>query len=260
MNGVRGMKPGTLVGYLPAGFPDKATAIAAATAMVQAGVGVIELGLPYSDPLIDGPVIADAVHRSLAGGTRIKDVLDTVEAVAATGAPVLVMTYWNPVDHYGVDRFAADLANAGGAGLITPDLTPEESGQWLAASDAHDLDRVFLVAPSTTSERIATITSVCRGFVYAASLMGVTGTRDSVSGEAAGLVARTREHTSLPVAVGLGVSTPAQAREVAGFADGVIVGTAFVRALDGPGGVEAVRTLAADLAAGVANPIGVKVP
>jgi tryptophan synthase alpha chain len=238
-----------LIGYLPAGFPDKATAIAAATAMAQAGCGVLEIGLPYSDPLMDGPVIADAVHRALIGGTRIKDVLDTVEAVATTGIPVLVMTYWNPIDHYGVDRFAADLANAGGAGLITPDLTPEESGAWLAASDAHDLDRVFLVAPSSTNERIATITSVCRGFIYAASLMGITGTRDAVSAEAAGLVARTREHTDLPIAVGLGVSTPAQAREVAGFADGVIVGSAFVRALSGPGGVEAVRTLTADLAA-----------
>jgi tryptophan synthase alpha chain len=246
---VRSMKPGTLIGYLPAGFPDKATAITAATAMAQAGCGVLEIGLPYSDPLMDGPVIADAVHRALIGGTRIKDVLDTVEAVATTGIPVLVMTYWNPIDHYGVDRFAADLANAGGAGLITPDLTPEESGAWLAASDAHDLDRVFLVAPSSTNERIATITSVCRGFIYAASLMGITGTRDAVSAEAVGLVARTREHTDLPIAVGLGVSTPAQAREVAGFADGVIVGSAFVRALSGPGGVEAVRTLTADLAA-----------
>ena len=258
MNGVTSVatvfeKSTTLVGYLPAGFPDKMTAIAAATAMARAGAGVIEIGLPYSDPLMDGPVIADAVHRALTGGTRIKDVLDTVEAVAATGVPVLVMTYWNPVDHYGVERFAADLASAGGAGLITPDLTPEESGDWLAASDSHGLDRVFLVAPSSTTERIAAITARCRGFVYAASLMGITGTRDAVSGEAGSLVARTREHTTLPVAVGLGVSTRRQAREVASFADGVIVGSALVRALDGPGGVEAVRALAADLAAGVAE-------
>jgi tryptophan synthase alpha chain len=246
------MKPGTLVGYLPAGFPDKATAIAAATAMAHAGASVIEIGLPYSDPLMDGPVIADAVHRALTGGTRIRDVLDTVEAVAATGAQVLIMTYWNPVDHYGADRFAADLANAGGAGLITPDLTPEEAGDWLAASDAHGLDRVFLVAPSSTDERIKRITAVCRGFVYAASLMGITGTRDAVSGEAAALVARTRNYTSLPVAVGLGVSNRAQAHEVAKFADGVIVGTAFVRAV-ARDGVEGVRALAADLAQGIAE-------
>ncbi len=244
-------KSKTLVGYLPAGFPDKATAIAGAVAMAEAGAGVIEIGLPYSDPLMDGPVIADAVHKALIGGTRIKDVLDTVEAVAATGAQVLIMTYWNPVDHYGVDRFAADLANAGGAGLITPDLTPEEADDWLAASDEHGLDRVFLVAPSSTEERLKSITAVCRGFVYAASLMGTTGTRDAVSGDAAGLVARTKHCTTLPVAVGLGVKDRAQAREVAQFADGVIVGTAFVRALSGPGGVDAVRALAADLAQGV---------
>jgi tryptophan synthase alpha chain len=244
-------KSKTLVGYLPAGFPDKATAIAGAVAMAEAGAGVIEIGLPSSDPLMDGPVIADAVHQARTGGTRIKDVLDTVEAVAATGAQVLIMTYWNPVDHYGVHRFAADLANAGGAGLITPDLTPEEAGDWLAASDEHGLDRVFLVAPSSTEERIKSITAVCRGFVYAASLMGTTGTRDAVSGDAAGLVARTKNYTTLPVAVGLGVKDRAQAREVAQFADGVIVGTAFVRALSGPGGVDAVRALAADLAQGV---------
>ncbi|HTB55713.1 MAG TPA: tryptophan synthase subunit alpha, partial [Trebonia sp.] len=133
-----------LVGYLPAGFPDKQTAIRAALAMAEAGADVIEVGLPYSDPLIDGPVIADAVHHALKGGTRLADVFDTVTAIANAGTAVLLMTYWNPVDKHGVDRFARDLANAGGAGLITPDLTPEEAGPWLEASDAHGLDRVFL--------------------------------------------------------------------------------------------------------------------
>jgi tryptophan synthase alpha chain len=239
-----------LVGYLPAGFPDKDTAIAAAQAMAKAGAGIIEIGLPYSDPLMDGPVIADAVHQALVKGTHVRDVLDTVEAVAATGTPVLVMTYWNPVVQYGIDGFAKDLAKAGGAGLITPDLSPEEAGPWLAASDAHGLDRVFLVAPSTTAARIEMITRHCRGFVYAVSLMGITGTRASVSKEAAGVVTRIREHTSLPVAVGLGVSTRDQAAEVAAYADGVIVGSAFVRSL-GNGGVSAVSALAADLSAGV---------
>jgi tryptophan synthase alpha chain len=249
-----------LVGYLPAGFPDQPTAIAAARAMAEGGAGIIEIGLPYSDPLIDGPVIADAVHRALAGGTRIADLFRTVEAVAETGTPALVMTYWNPIDQYGAARFARDLAAAGGAGLITPDLTPEESGPWLAASDDYGLDRVFLVAPSSTDERIAEITAGCRGFVYAASLMGVTGAREAVSGQAAELVRRTRPHTTLPVAVGLGVSNAVQAAEVAGFADGVIVGTAFVRALrdapDAAGGIAAVRALAADLVAGVSSVMG----
>jgi len=244
-----------LVGYLPAGFPTVDGAVDAVKAMVAAGVDVIELGLPYSDPLIDGPVIQDAVHRALVGGVRVRDVLASVEAIATTGAATLVMTYWNPVDHYGVDAFARDLAGAGGVGLITPDLTPEEAGPWLEASEAHGLDRVFLVAPSSTEERIATITAASRGFVYAASVMGVTGARDRVGGGAADLVARTRKHTKLPIGVGLGVRDRAQAAEVAGFADGVIVGSAFVqRLLDAPdpaSGVEAVSALAADLAAGV---------
>jgi tryptophan synthase alpha chain len=240
-----------LVGYLPAGFPDKETGIAAAVAMARSGVDVIELGLPYSDPLIDGPVIAEAVHRSLRGGTRIRDVFDTVEAISSAGTAVLVMTYWNPVDHYGVDTFARDLKNAGGAGLITPDLTPEESGDWPEVSEKYDLDRVYLVAPSSPPERIEKITGLCRGFVYAASLMGVTGARDSVSSLAEGLVARTRAHTDLPVAVGLGVSTPEHAAQVAGFADGVIVGTALVRAAGTADPVQAGATLTQALAAGV---------
>jgi tryptophan synthase alpha chain len=240
-----------LVGYLPAGFPSVAGAIEAALAMAQAGADVIELGLPYSDPLIDGPVIAEAVHRALAAGTRVADVLSTVEAVAAAGVPVLVMTYWNPIDRYGVRAFARDLAAAGGSGLITPDLTVEEAGPWLDASAGYDLDRVFLVAPSSTGPRIAKITRACRGFVYAASVMGITGTRDAVSGDASGLVKRVREHTDLPVAVGLGVSNGAQAAQVAAFADGVIVGSAFVRRLLDDQGVPAIRELTSELSLGV---------
>lgn len=244
-----------LVGYLPAGFPDKETAIRAAVVMAEAGADVIEVGLPYSDPLMDGPVIADAVYRALKNGTKVRDVLDTVAAIADAGTAALVMTYWNPIDRYGTDAFARDLASAGGSGLITPDLTPEEAGPWLEASDSRHLDRVFLVAPSSTTQRIAEITAVCRGFVYAASLMGITGAREAVSSQAATLVRRTREHTRLPVAVGLGVSNRAQAAEVAGFADGVIVGSAFVRrvaeARDAAAAVAAVRDLTADLADGV---------
>jgi tryptophan synthase alpha chain len=244
-----------LVGYLPAGFPSVDEAIEAATALAKAGADVVEIGLPYSDPLMDGPVITEAVHQALQRGARVTDVFRTVESVAATGVPVLVMTYWNPVDHYGVTRFARDLAAAGGCGLITPDLPPEEAGEWLAAAAAYQLDRVFLVAPSSSDERIKRITSVCGGFVYAASVMGVTGARASVGDAAAGLVARVRQHTALPVAVGLGVSNAAQAAEVARFADGVIVGTAFVQRLAGAAGrapgAGAVAELAAELAAGV---------
>jgi tryptophan synthase alpha chain len=246
---------GALVGYLPAGFPSVPGAIEAALAIADAGADVIEIGLPYSDPLMDGPVIQEAVHRALAGGTTVADVLRTVAAVAAAGVPTLIMTYWNPVEQHGVQRFAADLAVAGGSGLITPDLTPEEAGPWLAAAADQRLDPVFLVAPSSSGERIRLITSVCGGFVYAASLMGITGARASVSTDAAALVGRVKEHTTLPVAVGLGVSSGSQAAQVAGFADGVIVGSAFVQRLltaDSPqAGIAGVRELAAELADGV---------
>jgi tryptophan synthase alpha chain len=244
-----------LVGYLPAGFPSVAGAVDAAVAMAETGADVVEIGLPYSDPLMDGPVIQEAVYRALTGGVRVADVLATVEAVAAAGVPTLVMTYWNPIDHYGVAAFARDLAAVGGSGLITPDLTPEEAGPWLAAAQDHDLDRVFLVAPSSSQRRIELIAASCSGFVYAASLMGITGARTSVDSHAAGLVGRVRECTSLPVAVGLGVRDGAQAQQVAGFADGVIVGSAFVQRLlaaaSPADGLTSVRTLAADLAAGV---------
>jgi tryptophan synthase alpha chain len=243
-----------LVGYLPAGFPSVAGARDAIAAMVDGGVDIVEIGLPYSDPTMDGPTVARAAEIALANGTRTRDVLTTVEAVAALGVPTLVMTYWNPIERYGVDRFAGDLAAAGGAGLITPDLIPEEASEWIAAASAHDLDRVFLVAPSSPPERIASTAAVSSGFLYAVSVMGVTGTRTATSSAAPALVARARAVTDLPIGVGLGVSDGAQAAEVAGYADAVIVGSAFVRAvLDHPGAADfsAVHALAVDLAAGV---------
>jgi tryptophan synthase alpha chain len=244
-----------LVGYLPVGFPDVEVSVEAMRAMVDGGVDVLEIGVPYSDPLMDGPVIQRAVEASLRNGTRPRDAIAAAGAVAAAGAPALLMTYWNPVDRYGVERFAADLADAGAAGLITPDLIPDEAADWLAASDAHGLDRVFLVAPSSTDARLTATAAACRGFVYAASTMGVTGVRSRVGDAADVLVARTRAVTAKPVCVGLGVSNGEQAAQVAGFADGVIVGSAFVRALAGAAtpaaGVAAVRELAAELARGV---------
>ncbi|HEY6794550.1 MAG TPA: tryptophan synthase subunit alpha [Kineosporiaceae bacterium] len=244
-----------LVGYLPVGFPDVAGSVDAVRAMVDGGVDVVELGLPYSDPLMDGPVIQHAVDAALRGGTRTRDVLGVVEKISGHGAPVLVMTYWNPVDRYGVERFARDLASAGGAGLITPDLIPDEAAGWLAASEATGLERIFLVAPSSTPARLASTVAACRGWVYAASTMGVTGIRASVGAGARGLVERTRAAGATRVCVGLGVSTREQAAQVAGYADGVIVGTAFVRALteapDAAAGPRAVRSLAEALSAGV---------
>lgn len=246
-----------LIAYLPAGFPTVDGGIEAIKAVFDGGADVVEVGLPHSDPVLDGPVIQTADDIALRGGVRIADVMRTVrEAHEATGKPVLVMTYWNPIDRYGVERFTAELAEAGGAGCILPDLPVQESGLWREHAEKHGLATVFVVAPSSKDERLAQITAAGSGFVYAASLMGVTGTRESVGAQAHDLVERTRATGSpLPVCVGLGVSNAAQAAEVAGFADGVIVGSAFVkRMLDAPdhaSGIEAVRGLAGDLAKGV---------
>ncbi len=239
-----------LIGYLPAGYPSRDGAVECIRAMVEGGVDIVEIGLPYSDPVMDGPTIQAAVDISLAGGTKIVDVIDTVRQVALDGTPTLVMSYWNPIERFGVEKFAQELAAAGGVGVITPDLTPEEAGAWNAATDANNVDRVFLVALSSTNERIATVAAETTGFIYAGAVMGVTGARTSLSGAIQDLVARTRNASELPIAVGLGVSTPEQAHEIAQYADGVIVGSAFVAAIE-QGGAQAAKELAEKLAAGV---------
>lgn len=253
-----------LIGYLPVGYPTVGGSVEAVRTMVDAGVDIVELGVPYTDPVMDGPVIQRAADAALRGGARVRDTIDAVEKVAGRGAPILVMTYWNLVLRYGVDAFARDLAAAGGAGLITPDLIPDEAAEWMAASDAHGLDRVFLVAPSSTPERLASTAAASRGFVYAASTMGVTGERATVGSRAEELVASTRAAGAEHVCVGLGVSRPEQAAQVAAYADGVIVGSALVRTLldaqdagTPAAGLDALARLTADLAAGVASSAGV---
>ncbi|MBB4735170.1 tryptophan synthase alpha chain [Micrococcus cohnii] len=239
-----------LVGYLPAGYPDTQTSIEAAVALGRHGADVIELGLPYSDPVMDGPVIQRATTAALANGFRTREIFRVVSEVSArTDAPVLVMTYWNLVDRMGVDEFCARLAEAGGAGLITPDLVPEEAGEWIAAADRHGLDRVFLSAPSSPPERVARTASLCRGFLYAVSVMGVTGEREDVSAAAQAVVEQARRAGAENVCVGLGVSRAEHVAEIGRYADGAIVGTALVRAVS-EGGVEAVASLAAELARG----------
>jgi tryptophan synthase alpha chain len=240
-----------LVGYLPAGFPSYDGGIDAIKAMIDGGADVLEIGFPYSDPVMDGPTIQRATEAALAAGLRTRDVLSTVEKIAAyADVPVLVMTYWNPIERYGVDRFAADFAGAGGAGLITPDLIPDEGAEWIAAADKFELDKVFLVSPSSTDTRIALTTANCRGFVYATAVMGVTGARDQASDLAEPLVARTKATTGLPVGVGLGVSNADQAAGVAAYADAVIVGSAFVKVLEQGDGATSVRELTESLAEG----------
>jgi tryptophan synthase alpha chain len=240
----------TLIGYLPAGYPTVDGSRALLCAMLDSGCDLVEVGVPYSDPVLDGPTVQAAADAALRAGFRLRDVFSVVESIADAGGRAVVMTYWNPVHRYGVDAFARDLAAAGGLGLITPDLIPDEAQDWLAAAQAHDLDRIFLVAPSSTEARLASTAAATRGFLYASSVMGVTGARDVVSSSAAELVSRSRKYAAgLPVGVGLGVRDGAQAAEVAAFADAVIVGSAFVTAAQH--GEPAVRALAADLATGV---------
>jgi tryptophan synthase alpha chain len=243
-----------LIGYLPAGFPTQQGCIDALRAMVDGGVDAVEVGFPYSDPVMDGPVIQAAAERSLHNGTGAKEVFATIAAISQF-APAVVMTYWNPIERYGVDNFLSSLKAAGGSGVITPDLTIEESADWINASMLHDTNRIYVVAPSTGDDRLRLVTNATSGFIYAASLMGVTGTRSAVASSARDLVSRLRGVTQLPVAVGLGVSTPQQAQEVAQYADGVIVGSAFIRLLQESSsldeGLEKVRELARDLSRGL---------
>ncbi|MBB5805085.1 tryptophan synthase alpha chain [Saccharothrix ecbatanensis] len=236
-----------LIGYLPAGFPSVEGSKDVLKTMVSAGCDLVEVGLPFSDPVLDGVTIQRAAEQALRGGFRVRDLFGVVESVVAAGGRAVVMTYWNPVLAYGVDRFARDLAAAGGLGVITPDLVPDEGAAWIEATDAHDLDRIFLVAPSSSGERIDLAAKSSRGFLYATSVMGVTGARDVVSSAAPALVKRVREHTDMPIGVGLGVRNGAQAAELAAFADGVIVGSAFVSAVQD----DTVAALTEDLATGV---------
>ncbi|GAA1624874.1 tryptophan synthase subunit alpha [Leucobacter chromiireducens] len=244
---------GALIGYLPVGFPDLDTSVEAAIAMVHAGVDVLEFGVPYSDPVMDGAIIQEATQTALAGGFRLAHVFEAVRRVReAVEVPVLIMTYWNPVMQYGVERFAADLVAAGGAGLITPDITPEAAAEWIETSDRHGLDRVFLAAPSSSDERLALVAASTTGFVYTVSTMGITGERAELDAAARGLTARLRAQGAELACVGIGISTAEQVAAALDYADGAIVGTAFVRALrDGgvPQLAETVRQIAAGTAA-----------
>jgi len=239
---------GALIGYLPIGFPTLQDSIDAAVALVEEGVDILELGVPYSDPVMDGPLIQRAIGKALENGFRLRHVFEAVSAVTEkVSAPVLVMTYWNPVLQYGVDKFAEDLVAAGGAGMITPDLIPDEAGPWLDASERHGLERVFLAAPSSSDERLRNVIEHTEGFVYTVSTMGITGTRDDVDQAAQTLVGRLRAQGCESACVGIGISQPEHVAQVLAYADGAIVGSALVNALE-TGGVPAVRALGKQLA------------
>lgn len=269
---VREQGRGALVGYLPVGFPTVPGSLNAMRALCGVspdgtkeadGVDLVEIGMPYSDPVMDGVTVQKSTTRALERGVRVRDVFSAVEAVAETGTAALVMIYWNLVEHYGPERFARDLRSAGGSGLITPDLTPDGAAEWFAASDAHGLDRVFLVAPSSSEKRLADTLASCRGWVYATALMGVTGARAKVSDAAPALVQRVRQaDPAARVGVGLGISNGAQAAEVTGYADAAIVGSALVAALleaddaGTPDDLSKLRAVVADLTAGVRGTAG----
>ncbi len=241
-----------LIAYLPAGFPSLDGSIQIINEMFKNGVDVIEVGVPYSDPLMDGPVIQEAVDIALNHKTGIKEVMHVVKKVSENNKPVLTMSYWSPIEKWGIKKYVEEFKNSGGNGVITPDLPPDESDEWIDETDKQHVDRVFVVAPSTSEERLKLVSSKVTGFVYAASLMGVTGTRNQISQSAETLVTRLRKVTDLPVAVGLGVSTPEQAKQVAKYADGVIVGSAFIKLIlqtkDLSKSVGAIGQLAKDLA------------
>lgn len=241
------------IGYFPVGYPTVEDSIRIMQAMVDGGVEVLEIGWPYSDPLMDGPTIQQATEVALKNKVTSADVFNAVASVANAGASAAVMSYWNLIERLGVDTFLQQLKRAGGVGTITPDLTPDEADEWIRATDEENLDRIFLIAPASSDERIKLVSSQTRGFIYAASLMGVTGERSSLSNEAAKLVNRAREHTSLPIAVGLGISTADNVREVAQYADGVIVGSAFVRIVLNSGNIDeaivSIRNLAQEMSA-----------
>ena len=244
---------GAFIGYLPLGYPDLQTSIDAAVSLAESGADILELGPPYSDPVMDGTVIQEATVAALAGGFRMRDTFTAVREISArVDVPVLVMTYWNPVMQYGVDRYADDLVAAGGAGLITPDITPDAAADWIAASERTGLDRVFLAAPTSTDERLERIARASTGFVYTVSTMGITGERAELDAAARALVGRLRAHGVENACVGIGISTPEQVAGVVDYADGAIVGTALVRALR-DGGVEGLVAEARALAAGTAR-------
>ena len=238
------------IGYLPAGYPSVEESIEAAVQLGNNGADIIEIGLPYSDPVMDGEVIQQATGQALENGFRVADVFHIVKEVTSrTDASVVIMTYWNLVDRMGVEEFARRFAEAGGAGLVTPDLVPEEATEWFEASDKYELDRIFLTAPSSPDDRVKLTVEASRGFVYAVSIMGITGARTSVSDAAERVVKRAHQAGAPRVCVGLGISEPDHVTEIGTYADGAIVGTALVAALR-DGGPEAVGELTRHLVSG----------
>ena len=241
-----------LIAYLPAGFPTIDGSIAIMQEMLNSGVDLVEIGVPYSDPVMDGLVIQVATEQALTNGFKLNMFFDMVKQITSrVDTPVLVMSYWNPIMQYGVERFARDLKAAGGAGLITPDLIPDEAADWLSFSDELELDRVFMATPSSSQKRLDQVAKLSRGFIYAVSTMGITGAREDLDAKARGVVSGVREtKTQVPVCVGIGISTADQVSEVNSYADGAIVGSVFIKAYR-DGGISELRKTVKQLKGGI---------
>ena len=251
LNGLSDKGQPALIGYFPAGYPTMQESVEACVAMCESGIDILELGVPYSDPVMDGLVIQVATEQALANGFKLSMFFDLVKQITSrVSTPVLVMSYWNPILQYGVERFARDLKAAGGAGLITPDLIPDEASDWLAFSDELELDRVFMATPSSSQKRLDEVARLSRGFIYAVSTMGITGAREDLDAKARGVVSGVRNtHTKVPVCVGIGISTADQVSEVNSYADGAIVGSVFIKAYR-DGGIDELRNTVKQLKGG----------
>jgi tryptophan synthase alpha chain len=232
-------RPG-LVAYITCGDPSLEVSREVALAAIRSGADVIELGVPFSDPVADGPVIQRASERALHHGTNLGGVLDVARQIRQQSkAGLIIFSYLNPILQFGLDKFCAAAAEAGVDGALVTDLPVEEAGEYLLAMKAHKLAPVFLAAPTSTDRRLRDVAKRSRGFVYAISRTGITGTRQEVAGDARALVERLRVHTRLPIAVGFGVSTPEQFAEVGSFADAAVVGSAIVQTIEQNPGREA---------------------
>lgn len=241
-----------LIGYFPAGYPTVSESVEACVAMCESGIDILELGVPYSDPVMDGLVIQVATEQALSNGFKLSMFFDLLKQITSrVSTPVLVMSYWNPIMQYGVEKFARDLKAAGGAGLITPDLIPDEAADWIHFSDELELDRVFMATPSSSQARLDQVARLSRGFIYAVSTMGITGAREDLDAKARGVVSGVKStKTQVPVCVGIGISTADQVSEVNSYADGAIVGSVFIKAFR-DGGVEELRTKVKQLKGGI---------
>jgi tryptophan synthase alpha chain len=238
-------KPG-LVAYLTAGDPDLKTTLAIALAAIDAGADVIELGVPFSDPLADGPVIQRASERALKHGTKLTDVLALAKELRAARpqAGLVIFTYYNPVLRFGLEKFCAAAEEAGVDGVLVTDMIVEEAGEYLACLERHKLAPIFLAAPTSPDARLERIAAVSKGFVYAISRVGITGTQQSLAGDAEQLVTRLRKYTKLPIAVGFGVSNAEHFAAVGQFADAAVVGSALVATIEKSTPAEAPSSIA----------------